>query len=196
VRTLPTLFEKNRHWAEGVKAADPDFFRRLADLQTPEILWIGCSDSRVPANEIVGLPPGAVFVHRNIANLVHPADMNCLSVMQYAVDTLKVRHIVVVGHYGCGGIGAVVSGQRLGLIDNWLHPVRRLYEAKEWPEGMTERERWDRMCEFNVIEQVRAVAETTVVREAAHHIELHGWIYSLQDGLLRDLDPTASFPDH
>ena len=191
---LQNLFDNNKKWAASVTAEDPNFFRRLANMQAPEILWIGCSDSRVPANEIVGLPPGGVFVHRNIANIVHPADMNCLSVMQYAVDTLRVRHIVVVGHYGCGGVGSVVRGERLGLIDNWLHPVRRLYEAEQWPEGATERERWDRMCELNVKEQVRCVVETTVVRGATHELKVHGWIYSLGDGLLRDLEVTASFP--
>jgi carbonic anhydrase len=196
---LRKLFDNNKAWADQMTAADPDFFRRLAGLQTPEILWIGCSDSRVPANEIVGLPPGAVFVHRNIANIVHSSDMNCLSVMQYAIDNLRVRHIVVVGHYGCGGVGAVVRGERLGMIDNWLHPVRRIYEKAEsekaeWQDGATEQARWDRMCELNVVEQVRCVAETTAVREAWTRFQplaVHGWIYGLRDGLLRDLEVTV-----
>ena len=194
VRFLRKLFDNNQRWADGVTAADPDFFQSLANLQAPEILWIGCSDSRVPANEIVGLPPGAVFVHRNIANIVHPADMNCLSVMQYAVDSLRVRHIIVVGHYGCGGVGAVVRNERLGLIDNWLHPVRRLYESERWAEDADEQTRWDRLCELNVKEQVRSVAETTVVRDAwkrTQPLAVHGWIYSLRDGLLRDLEVTV-----
>jgi carbonic anhydrase len=193
VRFLKTLFDNNKAWAKSMTAADSGFFKRLANLQTPEILWIGCSDSRVPANEIVGLPPGAVFVHRNIANIVHPADMNCLSVMQYAIDTLRVRHIVVVGHYGCGGVGAVVRGERVGMIDNWLHPVRRIYEETQWPDGTTEQQRWDRMCELNVIAQVRQVVETTAVRDAWKRFQpliVHGWIYSLRDGLLRDLEVT------
>ena len=192
---LRRLFENNRRWSEGIIAEDSGFFSNLAHLQAPEILWIGCSDSRVPANEIVGLLPGEVFVHRNIANLVHPADMNCLSVVQYAVDNLKVRHIVVVGHYGCGGIGAVVRHERLGLIDNWLQPVRRLNEAQYWEPAALEQQRWDRLCELNVVEQVRCLAETTVVRDAwqrGQPISIHGWIYSLQDGLLHDLKVTAS----
>ena len=191
---LNKLFDNNKAWAKQMTSADPSFFRRLAGLQTPEILWIGCSDSRVPANEIVGLPPGAVFVHRNIANVVHPSDMNCLSVMQYAIDALRVRHILVVGHYGCGGVGAVVRGERLGMIDNWLHPVRRIYEKQKWPEGATEQDRWDRMCELNVVEMVRCVAETTAVREAWARFQplaIHGWIYGLRDGLLRDLEVTV-----
>jgi carbonic anhydrase len=191
---LRKLFDNNKAWADKMTAADPDFFRRLSGLQTPEILWIGCSDSRVPANEIVGLPPGAVFVHRNIANIVHSSDMNCLSVMQYAIDNLRVRHIVVVGHYGCGGVGAVVRGERLGMIDNWLHPIRRIYEEHQWSDDATEQARWDRLCELNVMEQVRCVAETTAVRDAWTRFQplaVHGWIYGLRDGLLRDLNVTV-----
>ncbi|MBC7208450.1 MAG: carbonate dehydratase [Methyloversatilis sp.] len=186
------LFEANRRWAERMRADDPQFFERLATLQAPEYLWIGCSDSRVPANQIVGLIPGEVFVHRNVANVVVQTDLNCLSVMQYAVDVLKVKHILVVGHYGCGGVRAALHDMRFGLIDNWLRNVqdvrnkhRGLLEAVSAGELQE-----DRLCELNVIEQAMNVCETTVVREAwarGQDVRVHGWIYGLKDGLVRNL---------
>ncbi|PZU52105.1 MAG: carbonate dehydratase [Thauera sp.] len=186
------LFEANRRWAERMRADDPEFFERLATLQAPEYLWIGCSDSRVPANQIVGLIPGEVFVHRNVANVVVQTDLNCLSVMQYAVDVLKVKHILVVGHYGCGGVRAALHDMRFGLIDNWLRNVqdvrnkhRGLLEAVSAGELQE-----DRLCELNVIEQAMNVCETTVIREAwarGQDVRVHGWIYGLKDGLVRNL---------
>lgn len=186
------LFEANRRWAERMRADDPQFFERLATLQAPEYLWIGCSDSRVPANQIVGLIPGEVFVHRNVANVVVQTDLNCLSVMQYAVDVLKVKHILVVGHYGCGGVRAALHDMRFGLIDNWLRNVqdvrnkhRGLLEAVSAGELQE-----DRLCELNVIEQAMNVCETTVIREAwarGQDVRVHGWIYGLKDGLVRNL---------
>lgn len=186
------LFEANRRWAERMRADDPQFFERLATLQAPEYLWIGCSDSRVPANQIVGLIPGEVFVHRNVANVVVQTDLNCLSVMQYAVDVLKVKHILVVGHYGCGGVCAALHDMRFGLIDNWLRNVqhvrnkhRGLLEAVSAGELQE-----DRLCELNVIEQAMNVCETTVIREAwarGQDVRVHGWIYGLKDGLVRNL---------
>lgn len=186
------LFEANRRWAERMRADDPQFFERLATLQAPEYLWIGCSDSRVPANQIVGLIPGEVFVHRNVANVVVQTDLNCLSVMQYAVDVLKVKHILVVGHYGCGGVRAALHDMRFGLIDNWLRNVqdvrnkhRGLLDAVNAGE-MQE----DRLCELNVIEQAMNVCETTVIRDAwarGQEVRVHGWIYGLKDGLVRNL---------
>lgn len=190
------LFEANRKWADRMRVDDPQFFQRLATLQSPEYLWIGCSDSRVPANQIVGLIPGEVFVHRNVANVVVQTDLNCLSVMQYAVDVLKVQHILVVGHYGCGGVRAALHDMRLGLIDNWLRNVqdvrnkhRALLDMVQAGEACE-----DRLCELNVIEQAMNVCETTVIRDAwarGQEVRVHGWIYGLKDGLVHDLHMEA-----
>ncbi len=192
MRVLRHLFANNRTWAEEIGRGDPDFFSRLARQQTPEYLWIGCSDSRVPANQIVGLMPGEMFVHRNVANVVVHTDLNCLSVLQFAVEVLKVRHVIVTGHYGCGGVLAALRGDRLGLIDNWLRHVqdvrnKHLNQITRLPD---QKQQHDRLCELNVIEQVVNVCDTTVVREAwgrGQQLAVHGWIYGLGDGLLRDL---------
>jgi carbonic anhydrase len=191
LKKLPELFANNRRWAAEVVARDPDFFAQLTAQQAPAYLWIGCSDSRVPANQIVGLPPGQMFVHRNVANVVIPTDLNCLSVLQYAVDVLRVRHLIVCGHYGCGGVQAALAGTRLGLIDNWLHHVqeiRRKY-ARDLA-ALQDTARADRLCELNVLEQAVHVSETTIVQDAwtrGQDLTIHGWIYRLDDGLLRDL---------
>ncbi|MBN9461286.1 MAG: carbonate dehydratase [Burkholderiales bacterium] len=196
MRVLQHLFESNKAWAERVRRDDPDFFERLSQQQTPRYLWIGCSDSRVPANEIIGLPPGEVFVHRNIANVVVHTDLNCLSVMQFAVDLLKVEHIMVVGHYGCSGVRASLRQERIGLADNWLGHVKDItehHEARIRPL-YHESHKLDRLCELNVIEQVRNVCRTTIVRDAwerGQALSVHGWIYGLRNGLLRDLGVTA-----
>ena len=194
---IDQLFEANRLWAERMRADDPQFFERLVDVQAPEYLWIGCSDSRVPANQIVGLLPGEIFVHRNVANVVVHTDLNCLSVVQYAVDVLRVKHILVVGHYGCGGVNAALRDNRLGLIDNWLRHVQDvrdkhcdLIRSADSPEGKS-----DRLCELNVIEQSVHLCQTTVVREAwgrGQALEIHGWIYNLNDGLVRDTGMCAA----
>ena len=195
MKSLKYLFENNRAWAEKMSRDHPGFFDKLAEQQSPQYLWIGCSDSRVPANEIVGLMPGEVFVHRNIANVVVHTDLNCLSVIQFAVDVLKVRHIMVVGHYGCGGVRAAWYGDRVGLVDNWLHhvhDVRDKYLEKLMNATPADR-RTDRLCELNVIEQVANVCQTTIVRDAwerGQELNIHGWVYSLQDGLLRDMGVT------
>jgi carbonic anhydrase len=191
---LPTkqLFDNNREWAARMLRESPDFFKRLSAQQSPEFLWIGCSDSRVPANEIVGLLPGELFVHRNVANMVVHTDLNCLSVLQYAVDVLKVKHVIVCGHYGCGGVRAALNRDRLGLIDNWL---RHVQDVVEQHHGLLDpiaefNARADRLCELNVIEQARHVCQTTIVQEAwarGQTLAIHGWIYGLQDGRLRDL---------
>lgn len=191
------LFDNNRRWATAIKARDPDFFARLSQQQAPEYLWIGCSDSRVPANEIVGLAPGELFVHRNVANIVVHTDLNCLSVMQYAVDFLKVRHIIVCGHYGCGGVRAAVCNQQLGLIDNWLRHVQDVaYKHVAALAALTdETERADRVCELNVLEQVANVCQTTVVQDAwrrGQEVSVHAWIYRLDDGLIRNLGVRTS----
>ncbi|MFW2457651.1 carbonate dehydratase [Methyloversatilis discipulorum] len=191
------LFEANRLWADRMRADDPQFFERLATLQSPEYLWIGCSDSRVPANQIVGLIPGEVFVHRNVANVVVQTDLNCLSVMQYAVDVLKVKHILVVGHYGCGGVRAALHDMRFGLIDNWLRNVQDVRNKhRGLLDAVAEGEvREDRLCELNVIEQAMNVCETTVIRDAwarGQQVRVHGWIYGLKDGLVRNLRMEAS----
>ncbi len=191
------LFDNNRRWATAIKARDPDFFTRLSQQQAPEYLWIGCSDSRVPANEIVGLAPGELFVHRNVANIVVHTDLNCLSVMQYAVDFLKVRDIIVCGHYGCGGVRAAVCNQQLGLIDNWLRHVQDVaYKHVAALATLTdENERVDRVCELNVLEQVANVCQTTVVQDAwrrGQEVSVHGWIYRLDDGLIRSLGVRTS----
>ncbi len=189
--TLKHLFENNRNWAERMLAQEPAFFDRLAHLQNPEYLWIGCSDSRVPANQITGLQPGEVFVHRNVANVVVHTDLNCLSVMQFAVDVLKVKHIIVCGHYGCGGVRAALFGDRLGLIDNWL---RHIQDVRDKHAGLlaplNDEAALNRLCELNVIEQVVNVSRTTILRDAwqrAQPVTVHGWIYGLSNGQLRDL---------
>src|SRR3982074_104470 len=194
---LDHLKANNRAWAEGMVSADADFFRRLERQQTPEYLWIGCSDSRVPANEIVGLDPGELFVHRNVANLAPPQDANYLSVLQFAVDVLKVKHIIVVGHYGCGGVSAAIDGKRRGMVDHWLHPIREVFQEhrKELDAIVNPRARLDRLCELNVIRQVRNGASDVFVQEAwgrGQELHVHGWVYSLADGLVRDLDVTMS----
>ena len=194
---LAALFKKNHEWADAVRRRDPDFFLTLARQQAPEYLWIGCSDSRVPANEICGLLPGEIFVHRNVANVVVHSDLNCLSVMQYAVDVLRVKHILVVGHYGCGGVRAALEKPKLGLIENWLRHVQDV--ATESAEHLTcyrdISSRVDRLCELNVIAQVLNTAETTIVQNAwerGQDLAVHGWVYSLKDGLVRHLGLSLS----
>ena len=199
MQLLRELFEKNRAWAESVKQQDPDFFRKLARQQAPQYLWIGCADSRVPANEIVGLLPGELFVHRNVANVVVHTDLNCLSVIQYAVDVLRVRHIIVCGHYGCGGVGAALRGDRLGLADNWLRHLRDVMRAHRDELALlpSQVEREDRFCELNVAEQVGNVCFTSIVQDAwrrGQDLAVHGWIYRLDDGLLRDLQICVTGP--
>jgi carbonic anhydrase len=192
VSQLAALFERNRAWAAAMLAADERFFADLAERQTPEYLWIGCSDSRVPANQIVGLAPGDIFVHRNVANVVVHTDLNCLSVLQYAVDVLAVRHVIVCGHYGCGGVAATLHGSRHGLIDNWLRHVEDVAaKHAEELQAVPEERRLDRLCELNVVEQVRNVCQTTVVEDAwarGQDVTVHGLVYGLEDGLLRDLE--------
>jgi len=198
-RSVARLFQNNRRWAANTTARDPAFFETLSRQQTPKYLWIGCSDSRVPANEIVGLLPGELFVHRNVANVVVHTDLNCLSVLQFAVDVLRVEHVIVCGHYGCGGVQAAEANRSLGLIDNWLRhvqDVRDRHEA-ELAACATVEARVDRLCELNVIDQVRHVCQTTIVHDAWRReqpLSVHGWIYGLTDGLLRDLDVSASGP--
>src|SRR5947209_4650965 len=192
MRDLKNLLDLNRAWAESIKAQDPEFFQTLARQQSPTYLWIGCSDSRVPATQLVGLLPGEMFVHRNVANVVVHTDFNCLSAMQFAVDVLKIRHIIVCGHYGCGGVQAAMQNRKLGLIDNWLRHVQDVMRSHETllSEIADERQRLDRLCELNVIEQVRNVGWTTIVQNAwerGQELAVHGWIYGLEDGLLRDL---------
>jgi carbonic anhydrase len=194
---LDHLFANNRRWSERMTASDPEFFARLARQQAPEYLWIGCSDSRVPANEIVGLLPGELFVHRNVANVVVHSDLNCLSVLQYAIDVLRVRHVIVCGHYGCGGVHAAVANAKHGFIDNWLRHVsdvadKHASRLASVDDGLP---RLERLCELNVIEQVVTVSETTVVRDAwdrGQALTVHGWIYSLADGIIRDLRMQSS----
>ena len=190
---LEDLKANNRRWAAGKLSVDPGFFKRLEGQQSPEYLWIGCSDSRVPANEIVDLDPGELFVHRNVANLAPPQDANYLSVLQFAVDVLKVKHIMVVGHYGCGGVAAAVDGQRRGLVDHWLHPIREVYAAnRDELEALDDgRARTDRLCELNVIQQVKNVASDVFVQDAwarGQSLCVHGWVYSISNGLITDLD--------
>lgn len=194
---IERLFANNRTWADQVRAEDPGFFERLTHLQAPQFLWIGCSDSRVPANEIAGLLPGEVFVHRNIANVVVHTDLNCLSVIQFAVDVLKVRHIMVVGHYGCGGVRAALENTRLGLADNWVRHVQDVRDKhREFLDGVIDADlRWRRLCDLNAVEQAVHVARTTIVRDAwarGQQLTVHGWVYGLADGLLRDLDFSVS----
>jgi carbonic anhydrase len=192
MKDLKRLLDQNRAWAENITASDPDFFPTLAKQQSPKFLWIGCADSRVPSTQLVGVAPGEMFVHRNVANVVDHTDFNCLSVMQYAVDVLKVEHIIVCGHHGCGGVKAAMDNLQLGLIDNWLRHVQDVvheHEA-ELAKIEDEKERFDRLCELNVIDQVLNVGRTTIVQSAwerGQELTVHGWIYGLQDGLLRDL---------
>ena len=199
MRTLPDLFANNRRWAAAMAARDPRFFSRLVEQQRPAYLWIGCADSRVPANEIVGLLPGQLFVHRNVANVVVHTDLNCLAVLQYAVDVLRVQHVIVCGHYGCGGVGAALDGARLGLIDNWLRHVQdvRAKYAGHLAAQADAAARLDRLCELNVLEQALNVCETTIVQDAwarGQALAVHGWIYRLDDGLLRDLGFCVAAP--
>lgn len=195
MKLLKPLFDNNRRWAGRIRQENPEFFEQLAKQQNPEYLWIGCSDSRVPSNQIIDLMPGEVFVHRNIANMVIHTDLNCLSVLQYAVDVLKVKHIMVVGHYGCGGVRAAMGQQRLGLIDNWLGHLRDIYRIyQDELLQMDEAKRFDRLCELNVIEQVANVTSSTIVQEAwdrGQEVAVHGWIYGIDNGLLTDLDVTV-----
>lgn len=191
------LLERNRAWSDRARAADPEYFSRLVAQQSPEFFWIGCSDSRVPANEIIDLAPGEVFVHRNVANVVVHTDLNCLSVLQYAVDVLKVKHILVVGHYGCGGVSAAMNNLRVGLADNWLRHVQDVRDKYRAWLGDIENptQRTDRLCELNVVEQVLNVSETTVMRDAwarGQQVDVHGWCYSLSDGLVSDLGASVS----
>jgi carbonic anhydrase len=196
---LSDLKRNNLAWARGKTEVDPDFFKRLVSQQAPDYLWIGCSDSRVPANEIVGLDPGEMFVHRNVANLAPPSDANYLSVLQYAVDVLKVEHVLVVGHYGCGGVRAAVESTDHGLIDHWLSPVRdTAHDHARELAGLDAGQRLDRLCELNVIRQVRNVASNPFVTRAwkdARSVCIHGWVYSLADGLVHDLDVTVGGPE-
>ena len=196
---LHDLLERNRNWAERVEAEDPGFFDRLSGIQTPRFLWIGCSDSRVPANQIIDVNPGEVFVHRNVANVVVHTDLNCLSVIQFAIDVLKVEHILVVGHYGCGGVGAALDGGSVGLADNWIrhvkdvkHKHRTLIESIDAPEM-----RHDRLCDLNALEQMINICESTVVREAwsrGQKVSVHAWVYSLRDGRVHDLGLSIDSP--
>lgn len=194
---IQDLLANNRRWAASTVRDDPEFFQRLASQQAPRYLWIGCSDSRVPANQIIGLPPGEVFVHRNVANLVVHTDLNCLSVLQYAIDVLRVEHVIVCGHYGCGGIAAACQGSPLGLIDNWLRHIQDLAELRQ---TVLEHEsdpslRADRLCELNVLEQAHNVCRTTIAQDAwkrGQALAVHAWIYRLRDGLVQDLGFTAS----
>jgi carbonic anhydrase len=197
MRTLPQLFENNRRWAAETTRRDPGFFQSLVAQQSPRYLWIGCSDSRVPANEIVGLRPGELFVHRNVANVVVHTDLNCLSVLQYAIEVLRVEHVIVCGHYGCGGVRAAYERQSLGLIDNWLRHVQDVHDRHradiDGVEG--DDDRVQRLCELNVMTQADHVCQTTIVQDAwrrGQPLHVHGWIYDLRDGLLRDLRCTVS----
>jgi carbonic anhydrase len=198
--SLDHLLASNRAWAEGILRQDPDFFHKLADQQSPDYLWIGCSDSRVPANQIVGLLPGELFVHRNVANVVVHTDLNCLSVMQFAVDLLKVKHVIVCGHYGCSGVGAALRRSRLGLADNWLRHVQDVREKhtsrlRDLPEVAAAR----RLAELNVIEQVLNVCQTSIARDAwerGQTLAVHGWVYGIEDGRIRNLGITVSGNDN
>ncbi|MDM4016085.1 carbonate dehydratase [Roseiconus lacunae] len=199
MRLLPQLIENNRKWVSNVNNADPEFFDRLSRGQSPELLWIGCADSRVPANQILGLLPGDVFVHRNIANVVVHSDFNCQSVIEYAVSVLKVKHIIVCGHYSCGGVKAASENHHVGLIDNWLRHIRDVRQKHETVLDAIEDEgeKFDRLCELNVVEQAYNVCHSTVVQEAwqrNQELAVHGWIYSIGDGLLKDLNVTISKP--
>lgn len=193
MRDLKKLFERNKIWAERLKKKDPDFFLNLSKLQNPQYLWIGCSDSRVPAVEIVDMLPGEIFVHRNIANLVVHTDLNCLSVIQYAVEVLKVKHIIVCGHYGCGGIQAAMDNKEHGLIDNWLQNIKDVhrYHQAQIDSLQNQKEKIDLLCELNIVEQVANICHTTIVQRAwrnGQDLAIHGWIYGLEDGILKDLN--------
>jgi carbonic anhydrase len=197
---LAHLLQKNQDWADSMVAKQADFFKKLENQAAPEYLWIGCSDSRVPANELLGLLPGDVFVHRNIANVVVHSDLNCLSVLQFAIDVLKVKHVIIVGHYGCKGVHAAMTGARIGLVDNWLRHVQDVHQKHEryLGETLSLTQRSERMCELNVTEQVVNVCQTTIVQDAwerGQDLTIHGWVYGLKDGLLRDLDMTVTAPD-
>lgn len=199
MKTLKYLFDRNLLWANSVKQKDPDFFSKLSRQQAPEYLWIGCSDSRVPANQIVNLPPGEVFVHRNIANVVVHTDLNCLSVVQYAVEVLRVKHIIVCGHYGCGGIKAAMENQEHGLIDNWLRHVKDVIRFNaEKLKGLEHDEMLDLLCELNIKEQVTNICNTTIVQNAwkqGGELSVHGWIYNIENGILKDLDTCVTSND-
>ncbi len=200
MKKLEGLLENNRQWSQQITESDPTFFSSLADQQNPQYLWIGCSDSRVSANMIVGLKPGEIFVHRNVANLVNHTDMNCLSVIQFAVEVLKVGHIIVCGHYGCGGVQAAMEMDRHGLIDNWLRHIQDTanLHSNLLNSILDPSERLDRLCQLNVAEQVLNVGETTIVQDAwssGQELEIHGWIYGLKDGLVRDLDISIDSED-
>ncbi len=193
MRKLKNIFDQNRSWAQRVKDSDPDFFKKLSKQQDPEYLWIGCADSRVPANQIIDMLPGQVFVHRNIANIVVHTDLNCLSVIQYAVEILKIKHIIVCGHYGCGGIQAAWENKEHGLIDNWLRNIKDVqrFHQNELERLQNDSEKVRRLCELNVIEQVVNVCQTTIVQnawKAKQNLAVHGWIYSIEDGILKDLN--------
>lgn len=196
---LTNLFDNNRRWANEITQREPDFFTRLAHQQSPEYMWIGCADSRVPANELIGLLPGEVFVHRNVANLIVHSDLNCLSTIQFAVDMLKVKHIIVCGHYGCGGVNAALNDRRIGLADNWLrhiHDLRRVHDR--WLNKFPPELRSDKLCELNVVEQVVNASQTTVVQDAwsrGQPVTVHGWVYRLANGQLRDLRMSIDHPD-
>ncbi|MDD5758010.1 MAG: carbonate dehydratase [Desulfobulbaceae bacterium] len=200
MRILKQLFEQNQNWARKIKSSDPDFFTKLSEQQNPEYLWIGCADSRVPANEILDMLPGKIFVHRNIANLVIHTDLNCLSVIQFAVDVLQIKHIIVCGHYGCSGIKAAMDNQEHGLIDNWLRNIKDVYRYyQEHINALnSEQEKFNLLCELNVIEQVANVCHTTIVQnawKAGQELTVHGWIYGIGDGILKDLDVCVTCPD-
>lgn len=194
--TLSDLLNNNQYWAQSLTARDPDYFPRLSKAQSPKYLWIGCSDSRVPANEVVGVMPGELFVHRNVANMVVSTDMNLLSVLQFAVDVLRVEHIIVCGHYGCGGVKAALSQQEYGLIDNWLRPLKGMrYQYREAFEGLTDKEELDLLCQINVKRQVTNVCHTTLVQNAwyqGRQLSVHGWIYDMNSGLIEDLGVSIS----
>ena len=199
MRILKHLFDNNREWAEKIKQADPAFFANLSVEQKPEYLWIGCSDSRVPANQIVDMPPGEMFVHRNIANVVVHTDLNCLSVIQFAVEVLKIRHIIICGHYGCGGIKAAMGHNENGLIDNWLRHIKDVYRFHQQElEALPDDARFRRLCELNVVEQVANVCHTTTVQnawKAGQELSVHGWIFAMEDGILQDLGLCVTGPD-
>ncbi len=198
---LGFLFENNARWANDIKAQDPDFFKKLVAQQSPEFLWIGCSDSRVPANELLGLLPGELFVHRNIANAVVHTDLNCLSVLYYAVSVLKIKHIIVCGHYGCGGVQAALGDRQLGLADHWLRNIRDIYynRREQFGEAMSDKAKVNLLCELNVAQQVANVAHTSIVQNAwdqGQDVSIHGWIYDIGDGLLKKITPVVDSIDH
>ncbi|MCK4994942.1 MAG: carbonate dehydratase [Candidatus Omnitrophica bacterium] len=200
MKVLNKIFDNNKKWAEKIKKTDPEFFSKLSKQQNPEYLWIGCSDSRVPASEIVGMMPGEIFVHRNIANVVVHTDLNCLSVIQYAVDVLKVKHIIICGHYGCGGIKASLDNQEHGLIDNWLRNIKDIYRYHQGKIDALEdeNEKVNLLCELNVIEQAANICHTTIVQSAwksGQELAVHGWIYSIEDGILKDLNVRVTNKD-